>query len=109
MYIVHIQVFVYCQKCFCKFQKWFDTMMFYFIIYLNYCDIFSFKLHLYQSAAGLTCVKSVGLLAEVGNSCIFLIISGNFSMVIFSQPLFVSVTLRHLSQLIMGLPRICAL
>ena len=42
------------------FQKAFDTMMSYFVIYLNYCEIYSFKLGLIQSAAGLTSVKSVG-------------------------------------------------
>ena len=42
-------------------------------------------------------VKSVGLLAEIGNSCIFLAISGNFTSEFFSQPLFVSITLCHLT------------
>ena len=32
--------------------------------------------------AGLMSVKSVGLLAEIGNSCIFLVISGNFNIII---------------------------
>ena len=45
-------------------------------------------------------VKSVGLLAKIGNSCIFLTISGNLNIIIFSQPLFVSITLRHLYNVI---------